>query len=207
MILLNDSHFVGKGLHRECYIHPDNVQLCVKVVVAGDLSESKREQSYYKLLQKRGISWDILPRFHGLIDTNRGAGAVFDLIRDFDGEVSKTLEHYLCAEQLASSENTGIKQAIGVFRRELHRQAIITMTLSPKNIMYKKTAANEGTLIVIDNIGNSDFIPICSYINYLAQKKITRKLLRFEQTVLKMCAHNNALQQCLLSLGSSARAV
>jgi len=199
MIQLDASRFVGKGLHRECYIHPDNEQLCVKVVVAGDLSESKREQSYYKILQKRGISWDILPRFHGLIETNMGAGAVFDLVRDFDGEVSKTLAYYLSSEQLERSENAGILQAIQVFKRELHRQAIITMTLSPKNIMYKKTAANEGALIVIDNIGNSDYIPICTYINYLAQKKITRKLLRFEQTVLKMCAHNKALQQCLLS--------
>lgn len=199
MLLLNASDFVGKGLHRECYVHPNDEQRCIKVVVAGDLSESKREQNYYKLLQKRGISWDILPRFHGVIETNMGAGAVFDLIRDHDGEISKTLEYYLSSEQLDGAENPGINQAISVFKRELYRQSIITMTLSPKNIMYKKTGPNEGCLILIDNIGNSDFIPICSYIDSLAKKKITRKLLRFEKTVLKMCAHNNALQQCLLS--------
>ncbi len=198
MILLNASYFVGKGLHRECYIHPDNEQLCIKVVVAGDLSESKREQSYYKLLQKRDICWDILPRFHGIIETNMGAGAVFDLIRDFDGEVSKTLEHYLSSEHLDSAEHPGIYQAIAVFKQELYRQSIITMTLSPKNIMYKKTASYEGRLILIDNIGNSDFIPICSYIDSLAKKKISRKLLRFEQAVLKMCAHNKALHKNLL---------
>ena len=199
MILLNASYFVGKGLHRECYIHPDNEHRCIKVVVAGDMSESKREQSYYRLLQKRDVCWDILPRFHGLVETNKGAGAVFDLIRDFDGEVSKTLEYYLSAESLDSAENPGINQAIIVFKQELYRQSIITMTLSPKNIMYKKTAANEGRLILIDNIGNSDFIPICNYIDSLAKKKITRKLLRFEQTVLKMCAHNIALQKILSS--------
>ncbi len=199
MLLLNASDFVGKGLHRECYIHPNDEQRCIKVVVAGDLSESKREQSYYKLLQKRGVSWDILPRFHGVIETNKGAGAVFDLIRDYDGEISKTLEYYLSSEQLDNAENLGISQAINVFKQELYRQSIITMTLSPKNIMYKKTGINEGRLIIIDNIGNSDFIPICSYIDSLAKKKITRKLLRFEKTVLKMCAHNDSLQQCLLN--------
>lgn len=199
MLLLNASDFVGKGLHRECYIHPNDEQRCIKVVVAGDLSESKREQSYYKLLQKRGVSWDILPRFHGVIETNKGAGAVFDLIRDYDGEISKTLEYYLSSEQLDNAENPGISQAISVFKQELYRQSIITMTLSPKNIMYKKTGINEGRLIIIDNIGNSDFIPICSYIDSLAKKKITRKLLRFEKTVLKMCAHNDSLQQYLLN--------
>jgi hypothetical protein len=199
MLLLNASDFVGKGLHRECYIHPNDEQRCIKVVVAGDLSESKREQSYYRLLQKRGVSWDILPLFHGVIETNKGAGAVFDLIRDYDGEISKTLEYYLSSEQLDNAENPGISQAISVFKQELYRQSIITMTLSPKNIMYKKTGINEGRLIIIDNIGNSDFIPICSYIDSLAKKKITRKLLRFEKTVLKMCAHNDSLQQCLLN--------
>ena len=199
MLLLNASDFVGKGLHRECYVHPNDEQRCIKVVVAGDLSESKREQSYYKLLQKRGISWDILPRFHGVIETNMGAGAVFDLIRDYDGEISKTLEYYLSSKQLDSAENPGISQAISIFKQELYRQSIITMTLSPKNIMYKKTGLNKGRLVLIDNIGNSDFIPICSYIDSLAKKKITRKLLRFDQTVLKMCAHNDGLQQYLLN--------
>ncbi len=199
MILLNTSYFIGKGLHRECYIHPKDAQLCIKIVVAGDLSESKREQSYYKRLQKKGINWDILPRFHGVIETNMGAGAVFDLIRDYDGEVSKTLEHYLSHEQLDRKENPSISQAITTFKQELYQQSIITMTLSPKNILYKKTAPYEGRLILIDNVGNSDFIPICSYIDSLAKKKITRKLQRFEQAVLKMSAHNDSLQQCLLN--------
>ena len=197
MIILDATSFIGKGLHRECYIHPDDSNQCVKVVVHGDLSESKREQKYYKFLQKKNIRWDIVPRFHGLVETDKGSGAVFDLIRDFNGEVSKTLEYYLSSEQLDKKEIPGICEAIATFKRELHSQAIITMTLSPKNIMYKKTAGNEGCLVLIDNIGNSDFIPVCTYITYLAKKKIARKLLRFEQTALKMCAHNKALQKGL----------
>ena len=197
MIRLDASGFIGKGLHRECYIHPDNINQCVKVVVHGDLSESKREQKYYKFLQKKNIRWDIVPQFHGLIDTDKGSGAIFDLIRDYNGEVSKTLEYYLSSTQLDKDEIPGICQAISTFKHELHRQAIITMTLSPKNIMYKKTDQNQGRLVLIDNIGNSDFIPICTYITYLGKKKITRKIIRFEKTLLKMCAHNSTLQQHL----------
>ncbi len=198
MIELDSSRFIGKGWHRECYIHPDNDKLCVKVVVSGNLDESKREQKYYKFLQKRRARWEILPEFHGLIETNMGSGAVFDLIRDFDGEVSKTLEYYLLLDDLTEAENAGISTAIDVFKRELLQQTIITMGILPKNIMYKKTAANEGALVVIDNIGNSDFIPICNYINYLAKKKITRKLLRFHHAILKMSHHNKALHQKIL---------
>ena len=42
-----------------------------------------------------------MPKFYGNEDTNMGSGAVFDLIRDEDGQVSKTLEFYL--DNLAST--------------------------------------------------------------------------------------------------------
>ena len=70
---------------------------CIKVIVAGDHKETAREQAYYRLLEKRNISWRMLPRFYGQVDTNRGRGAVFELIRDYNAAVSKTLKHYLSA--------------------------------------------------------------------------------------------------------------
>ena len=86
---LDDPLLIGRGLHRECYQHPEYGNLCVKVVVAGNSDENRRESRYYRQLEARGISWDMLARFHGLVDTSRGEGAVFDLVRDFDGEVSR----------------------------------------------------------------------------------------------------------------------
>ena len=79
---------IGKGLHRECFIHPEDINKCIKVVVNGNQQETEREQSYYKFLQKKKIAWDMLPKFYGNIETNMGLGAVFDLIRDHNGQVS-----------------------------------------------------------------------------------------------------------------------
>ena len=97
MLTLESSALIGRGLRRECYFHPEDENKCIKVVVSGDHKETRREQSYYRLLEKRNISWRMLARFYGNVDTNLGEGAVFDLIRDYNGEISKTLGHYFSA--------------------------------------------------------------------------------------------------------------
>jgi hypothetical protein len=184
MINLDPSTIVGKGLHRECYVHPENKDLCIKIVVAGDHKESQREQKYYRLLQKRNIPWEILPEFYGVVETNLGSGAVFDLIRDFDGEISKTLQYYLASGDKPEAYDLGLLKAIDLLKISLYQHTIITMTLKPKNIVYKKITPEKGRLIIVDNIGNSDFIPICNYNTFLARIKISRKWRKFESTFL-----------------------
>ena len=97
MLKLESSALLGRGLRRECYFHPEDENKCIKVVVAGDHKETVREQSYYRLLERRNIAWRMLARFYGNVETNLGEGAVFELIRDYNGEVSKTLVHYFSA--------------------------------------------------------------------------------------------------------------
>ena len=70
MINLDKSRLVGKGLHREVYTHPENNNLCIKVVVHGNADESRREKEYYRLLEKRRIVWGMIPRYHGDVETN-----------------------------------------------------------------------------------------------------------------------------------------
>lgn len=190
MIHINLSDFVGRGLHRECYVHPENKDLCIKVIVAGDSSESQREQKYYSHLQKRNITWELLPKFYGLVETNLGPGAVFDLIRNHDGSISKTLAHYLASSEKSEAHYPGLSQAMSLLKNNLYQQRILTMTLKPKNILYKKTSPEEGRPIIVDNIGNSDFIPICNYSAILARNKISRKWQRFVRSVLNTYPHN-----------------
>jgi hypothetical protein len=184
MINLDPSGIIGKGYHRECYVHPENNNLCIKIVVLGDLKESQREQQYYRLLQNRNTPWEILPEFHGVVETNLGSGAVFDLIRDYDGNVSKTMVHYLTSAGKPDTSDPGLLEAIDLLKLSLYKHTIITMTLKPKNIVYKKLTPEKGRLIIIDNIGNSDFIPICNYNTFLARIKISRKWRKFKSTYL-----------------------
>jgi hypothetical protein len=185
MLTLESSALIGRGLRRECYFHPDVENKCIKVVVSGDHKETRREQSYYRLLEKRNISWKRLARFYGNVDTNLGEGAVFDLIRDYDGKISKTLGHYLSATNENDRNDQYLEHALPVLKQYLLKWKIVTMALKPQNIVYKKTHESKGFLVVIDNIGNSDFIPICNYVDWMAIRKIRRKWERFEDLLAK----------------------
>ena len=65
MIELTTSDCFAKGYHRACYLHPGDVALCIKVSLRNDFRESESEVSYYRHLQRRGISWDMLPDGNG----------------------------------------------------------------------------------------------------------------------------------------------
>ena len=200
MLTLEPSQLIGRGLRRECYFHPEDESKCVKVVVAGDHKETVREQSYYRLLEKRRISWKMLARFYGNVETNRGPGAVFELVRDYNGTVSRTLEHYFSATDAADLTYQMLSQELPLLKQYLLHWKIVTMSIKPDNIVFKKTGVSEGNLVVIDNIGNSDFIPICNYVDFMAVRKIHRKWRCFEDLLAKEYAGNRVQEASLKNL-------
>ena len=193
MLEIDPSTLVGRGLHRECFVHPDDDSRCVKIVVAGNSDENRREAKYYAQLARRGISWEMLTRFHGLVDTDRGEGAVFDLVRDHDGTVSRTLGDYLDSGQLTQLYGRPLAQALIALKPYLLHNRVITMTLKTKNILFQKVTDNAGKLIIVDNVGNSDFLPVTEYSAYLARLKIRRKWRRFEQDMRAQYTGNRVL--------------
>jgi hypothetical protein len=197
MLELDPHALVGKGLHRECFVHPEDPSRCIKIVVAGTGNENRREQAYYNALARRGVSLDMLPRFHGMVPTSLGEGAVFDLVRDYDNRISLTLGHYLESEKLTSAHAVALRRALQALKDYLLEQRIITMTLKPKNILFQLLTAETGKLVIVDNIGNSDFFPIANYSRRLARWKIQRKWRRFLHNMRKDYATNRALKQVL----------
>ncbi len=113
----------------------------------------------------------MLAKFHGNIETNLGAGAVFDLVRDYDGSVSKTLDTYFKLADEATVSYSNIVQCLSQLKHYLLTNNIITMGLKPRNILYRRLDQATGRCVIVDNIGNSDFIPICTYNKFLGNKK------------------------------------
>jgi hypothetical protein len=197
MIELDPSALIGKGLHRECFMHPLDPGLCIKIVVAGSINENHREARYYHHLAKRDISWEMLTRFHGLVDTNLGEGAVFDLVRDYNGQVSATLACYLESTTPDASVAAALSDALARLKAYLLENRVITMTLKPKNILFRLDGPDSGTLVIVDNIGNSDFVPLADYSAALARRKIRRKWCRFEASLLSLYPGNKILPRLL----------
>jgi len=193
MIQLSPDTLIGTGLHRQCHRHPENSHRCIKVVVNGGSEETVREQAYYRHLINRNINWDMLPQFYGNTLTNMGEGAIFELVHDFDGNTSTPLEKIFQHEELTRQHASGIRSALPSLKRYLLKYRVITMTIHPKNILYKRIDADNAVFVIIDNIGNSDFIPTANHYRFFAEKKIQRKWQKFENSLLNMYADNKIL--------------
>lgn len=199
MIIIDKNKFIGKGYHQACYRHPQNPDLCVKVNFSGDKG-IWREIRYYKHLEKRGISWEKIARYHGRISTDMGVGWVFDLVRDQDKSISKPLTHYIQSEEETEKYFDSLASSISSLKEYLFHNRIITMDLDPANILAQRRGGNIYSLYLIDNICNTELIPISTYVQYFARKKIGRKWGRFENHLAKAFNHNRLLTKIIRNI-------
>jgi hypothetical protein len=137
----------------------------------------------------------MLPAFHGEIATSRGPGYLFDLVRDNDGSISQPLEYYLSCREATAAHAEALSCAFDALKTYLLQWKIITMTIKAKNILYQRLGQGAGRLVIVDNIGNSDLIPICNYVDFMAQRKIQRKWRRFEAMLVKQFPQNDVVRQ------------
>lgn len=181
MLYIEKNFLVGKGTNRECYVHPDDPNKCLKVTVSNDHKESWRETRYYRLLQKKEIDWQMLARFYGTVKTDMGDAMMCDLPRDYDGEISKTLYYYL-----STAENTKLINNPLPLLYRLHdyiiAERVIVKDLNFRNMLYQKLSPTDANLIIIDGIGNHEFIPFSTYIDYFTLKKINKRWDVFEKS-------------------------
>lgn len=194
MIELNDSYLVGTGTNRSCYQHPNDKSKCVKVTISGDFTESNREKKYYKFLEKRDVSWEMLAKYYGTVETNMGEGLVFEIVRDEDGEVSQPLIHYFSSENLTDTLKEPMKK-LQTLKKYLLNERIIVKDLSLANILYQKRDSSDDRLIIIDGVINNDFIPISTYVDYFTKRKIHRRWISFIKHFEARINGNKTLQK------------
>lgn len=181
MIKLTSDLFIAKGTERNCYIHPNESKLCVKVSHSHVKKQHNQELSYINfLLKKNKLPCDFFPNFYGTIETNQGEGLVFERIYNEDGSTIENLKLFI--KHNGFSEQ--LENALIYLKSALLKQNIIVRDLRMINVLVKKID-NEIKLIIVDGIGNSDFIPLANYVDWYSQKKIQRHWARFEKNIIK----------------------
>lgn len=188
MIELNESLFFSKGTTRKCFLHPENNDLCIKIPLEnegkrtrGILRAISRENKFYLFLKKRNVSWEHLSEYKGDVDTTFGRGSVYQLIRNDDGEISTNLERYLQSNNTIEN-NDDLSKELDELYNYMQDNKILTTSLLPRNIVINKSNGRV-KLVIIDDIGNSEFIPISKYINLFAKNKINRKWNKFKKKI------------------------
>lgn len=151
MINLDDeSLFIGSGTRRTCCHHPDDPDLCIKVSPPGEQKQQRRECRYYHGLARRGVSMEHLAKFHGVVETTKGTGFIYDLVRDHDGSISSPLRVYLNEEYPSKEE---LIRLIRELKAYYNREQIMFYDMNGDNILCRKKEDGSLHLVTIDGIG------------------------------------------------------
>lgn len=141
------------------------------------------------------MEYDFIPRFHGMIETNRGIGGIFDLVQDDDGQVSRTLGECL-RDGTVTRERALWEQSLDQFLGRLMETGVILRDLNPGNLSARRLADGSIRLVAIDGIGHRDFIPLCDYIPWIARRKQARQISKkYMGSIESLLAHAERMEQ------------
>jgi len=183
VVVLYKKFLLNTGTNRACYIYPKDEKVCVKIDISKNTKETKRELRYYKFLEKKKISYDMLAKYYGSIVTNLGQGEMFELIRDFDGSISLELAKYLETD-LNMQQRDEVKQLILELQMYIKKYSIYVKDLNSVNVMVQKIDAKSKRLVIVDGLAHSWYISLfCSLSNNFLRGKIDESWERFVKMV------------------------
>lgn len=155
MLQLDKSLFIAKGSRRECYCHPEDPHICIKITFRTDKrDENKREARFINKWQdldqvpiSRPLQW---------FDTNLGRGLGFQLISDYTGNISRSIAYYdLYPQEIGKNQ---LNQDLALFKEKLLNSSIPVRDLVAGNVVYQRLSPHTGRFIVIDGIGKSTLL-------------------------------------------------
>jgi len=171
------SEKVGTGKEKVCYVHPHDQNKAIKLPISNTRVQTDREIRYYKkLLKRKNVSYSHLPQFYGSVTTNLGEGYVVDLVRDYDGEISKSLEWYLKNGYMLDNFSAQLHELKTYF---LQNCIVFNHDMYEGNLLVKKLSSEKMQLVIIDGIGDVVFIQWPNNIPLFVRLKIERRWKRF----------------------------
>ena len=171
------TEYIGGSAVRECYVHPLDRNLCVKVVKhKADLPELTREISVAKLLAP--YLKDYIVRYDGgLVETDKGPGLVCELVRnEDDGELALSLAQY--QERFGADD---VEPELRKVLESLIRDNLFFYDFNRSNFVVKRMASGGKKVVFIDLKGfhknhYMGFLKMERYIAPLARNIMFRRM-------------------------------
>lgn len=168
---------IGMGKERMCFVHPEDPRLAIKIAREKVSEQSKREIKFYRKLQKRDdVEYKHIPRFHGLCETNKGQGIVVDLIRNYDGEISRPLNWYLAQSFPIEEFEPRLEELKQSFLKNL---IIFNHDMTIGNLLVQRTSSSKFRMVAIDGLGDVVAFDWLDRFPSLVKRKINRRWERF----------------------------
>ena len=178
----------AKGKRRHCYVHPDDPDLCVKVVANAEderaLREQRRDLDGYRRLRARAADsvFDRIPAIEGVVDTDLGKGIVMRLCRDHDRRISRNLAQVILEHGLTPS----LIRAIEALKRWLREERLLTRDTAPYNVVAVRSGEGDWQLMIIEGWENRTYRWLAWLFPFTRDRLVARQLHKFDRRVSKL---------------------
>ena len=173
ILVLTEDSLLGAGGHQAAYIHPDDPSKCVKIAFDPEDGDVKKELRYRRMCADKLARSKLVTKYYGTVETNKGAGLVFERVTDFDGASSLDLKDYLSA--VSTAEEIDQSRALLMdFRRDFLSEGIAIVDTDITNFMVQRLSPTESQMRIVDNIGTPVLIPLVYWSNLIARRKARR---------------------------------
>lgn len=196
MLVLDDQHFVGKGAHKACYVHPDDNQKCVKVPFELPDKDVEDEIKYRTVLRKRNLVKPMLTECYGTVETDKGLGYIYEFVTDYDGQISLSLTDIFNTPGKAE-EHLGVSnlEVMRRFREQWLKECVVVSDTDFNNYYVQKRSKQEFTFRIVDNIGSPVMIPLAYYFECFAKSRAKRYWRRLMQSYIDIFCDEKDLQE------------
>ena len=197
---LGHAQWIGQGWKRDCYLHPEDFSLCLKLPrddpqehlslrdrlakwrngeSAGDL-HNRREWQAFEQFGK--ILAPFVPRYHGFTETSRGRGLVIDVVCDQDGTPSIHLRKWL--KMATTDKGEPLLQQFRILFDLLENHDLWLMDLNFQNFLVQ--VLDDGTerlwLIDIKRLAdNKEIYQLSGWSKTLKRRKLARRIEWFHR--------------------------
>ena len=119
----------------------------------GSIAQRAVEGRLCAALEQQGIETaPHLPTCYGVRETNLGPGLVIDLVRNYDGEISRPLDWYLAQGMPVGTFDACFEEMIQAF---LERLIQLEPGFSLEKLLVQKKSAASAHLVAIHGLGES----------------------------------------------------
>ncbi|MFV8819562.1 YrbL family protein [Haliea sp. E17] len=201
VMLGGEAAAFSRGGNRLCFVDPRDSGRCIKVLrpdrspaikrgesgfpknlkPLSSFDDNREEAGVYAAIQRSvgEAAFSMIPRLHGWVETEFGAGLCQDLVRDDDGLIAVTLKQYLWQR----GRDAALERVLAEFGAAWSAAGMPSRKLLSHNLVVQCAGGNPLRLWVIDGLGWPDLLPLASYCRGLARRKARRRITALEDTI------------------------
>ncbi len=208
MIRLSNQLPFASGCKRDCYVHPHNPDLVVKIIppdrsiqvlhskklwlrrmlqTPESMDANRGEREKFEQLHNRFDNLQeaipYLVEYHGQVQTDLGEGLVFQAIKNYDGTMSETI---VSAVKTGGYSRTNLLEALK-FLTSIRGDSTIYNDVGKNNLVIQVLDSKHSKykLWVIDGINCRALIPITEHFSMYARVRKAKKIWKVKRYIQK----------------------